>query len=75
VFVLDIVAPEGDNTVRQHKPSSSVASRREGTAVVTSVTVVTTTGWTVVIGCVGAVADQPDSQTLLHLGQDAALHW
>jgi hypothetical protein len=78
VFVFDVVAPESD-TVRQRTPSSSVASslasRRDGTTVITSMTVVTTTGWTVVIGCVGAVADQPDSETLLRLGQDLALQW
>jgi hypothetical protein len=74
VFVIDVVAPERD-TVRQRTPSSNVASRRDGAAVVTSVTVVTATGWTVVIGCVGAVADLPNSETLLHLAQDPALHW
>ena len=74
VFVLDVVAPER-YPVRQRTPSSSVASRRDGAGVVTSVTVVTATGWTVVIGCVGAVADQPNSAALLHLAQDPALHW
>jgi hypothetical protein len=75
VLVFDIVAPEGDNTVRQRTPFSSVASGRDGTAVITSVSVVTNTGWTVVIGCVGAASDQPDSQALVHLAQDPALHW
>lgn len=75
VFVFHIVAPEGDNTVRQRTPSSNGASRRDGTAVVTGVTVVTTTGWTVVIGCVGAASDQPDSQKLVQLAQNPALLW
>jgi hypothetical protein len=75
VLVFDIVAPGGDNTVRQRTPSSSVASGRDGTAVITSVTVVTNTGWTVVIGCVGAASDQPDTQALVRLAQDPALHW
>jgi hypothetical protein len=75
VFVFHIVAPEGDNTVRQRTPSSNVASRREGTAVVTGATVVTTTGWTVVIGSVGAASDQPDSQRLVQLAQNPALLW
>jgi hypothetical protein len=39
------------------------------------VTVVTNTGWTVVIGCVGAASDQPDTQALVRLAQDPALHW
>ena len=75
VFVVDIVAPEGDNSVRHRTAFSDVASRRDGTALVTNVTVVTTTGWTVVVGCVGAVSDQPDAQTLLQLAQDPALRW
>ena len=74
VFVLDVVAPER-YPVRQRTPSSSAASRRDGAALVTSVTVVTTTGWAVVIGWVGAIVDQPNSETLLHLAQDPALHW
>jgi hypothetical protein len=74
VFVLDVVAPER-YPVRQRTPSSGFASRRDGAGVVTSVTVVTATGWTVVIGCVGAVADQPNSAALLDLAQDPALHW
>ena len=75
VFVFDIVAPEGDNTVRQRPPSSSVASTRDGRTVITSVIVVTNTGWTVVIGCVGVASDQPDAQALLRLAHDPALHW
>jgi hypothetical protein len=43
--------------------------------VVTGVTVVTTTGWTVAIGCVGAASDQPDSQKLVQLAQNPALLW
>lgn len=75
VLVFDIVAPEGDNSVRERTPFSRVASGRHGTALITSVTVVTNTGWTVVIGCVGAASDQPDAQALVHLAQDPALHW
>jgi len=74
-FVFDIVAPEGDNSVRHRTASSNVASRRDRTGLVTNVTVVTTTGWTVVVGCVGAASGQPNSQTLLHLAQDPALRW
>ena len=75
VLVFDIVAPEGDNSVRQRAPFSSVASGRGRTALITSVTVVTNTGWTVVIGWVGAASDRPDAQALVQLAQDPALHW
>ena len=75
ILVFDIVAPEGDNSVRQRTPLSSVVSGRDGSALITSVTVVTNTGWTVVIGRVGAASAQPDAQALVHLAQDPALHW
>ena len=74
VLVLDIVAPQSD-AVRRPTPHLSVASRLDGTAVATSATVVTRTGWTIVIGSSGPVADQPDSGTLLRLAQDPALLW
>ena len=74
VLVLDIVAP-GSDTFGQPTQRLSLASRVYGAAVATSATVVTRSGWTVIIGCAGSVADQPDTDNLLRLGQDPSLLW
>jgi hypothetical protein len=73
VLVLDVVAPATD-AVRRPPPSLRVASV-EGAVATTSVTVVTQTGWTVVIGSTGRSADAPDTQLLVRLGQDPGVLW
>ena len=54
---------------------TTVASRTDGSAVVSIVSNLTRTGWTVTFGAVGPVADQPSSAVMLALAQDSALLW
>jgi hypothetical protein len=54
---------------------TTVASRTNGSAVISIVSNLTRTGWTVTFGAVGPVSDQPSSAVLLSLAQDQTLLW
>jgi hypothetical protein len=54
---------------------TTVASRTDGNIVVSIVSNLTRTGWTITFGAVGPVSDEPSSAVLLELAQDPTLPW
>ncbi|MFN2559697.1 MAG: hypothetical protein ABR571_00145 [Jatrophihabitans sp.] len=54
---------------------TTVASRTDGKVVVSIVSSLTRTGWTITFGAVGPVSDEPSSAVLLELTQDPTLPW
>jgi hypothetical protein len=72
-LVVNIASPA--QVTKNLFDQTTVASRTDGSAVVSIVSNLTRTGWTVTFGAVGPVADQPSSAVLLALAQDPALLW
>lgn len=72
-LVVEIVAPQVDD--RRPFTALSVDIRSDGTTTVSAATAVTASGWTVTVGTSGPDADQPSSQALLALAQNATMLW
>jgi hypothetical protein len=73
VLVIEIVAPQ--NGAARPFTALNVELFTDGTTTVSMTTAVTTTGWSVTVGTVGPISDQPLSTALLHLAQDPSLVW
>jgi hypothetical protein len=73
VLVLQVAAPQGAGP---HGYTQVVVSATSfGDTVVSAATARTPAGWTVTVGSVGPVADQPSSALLTRLAQDPQLRW
>jgi hypothetical protein len=72
--VIEVVSPQArsDHTFTTVS-ISSIAD--PSTTAVTSVSAVTSAGWSVTVGVVGPRSDQPGAATLLSLAQDPTLLW
>lgn len=73
ILVVKIASPA--QVTKNLFDQTTVASRTDGSAVVSTVSDLTRAGWTVTFGAVGPVADEPSSAVLLALAQDPALLW
>jgi hypothetical protein len=73
VLVLQVAAPHG---VGPHGYTQVVVTATSfGDTVVSAATARTPTGWTITVGSVGPIADQPSSALLTRLAQDPQLRW
>lgn len=73
VLVLQVAAPQGAGP---HGYTQVVVTATSfGNEVVSAATARTPAGWTITVGSVGPVADQPSSALLTRLAQDPQLRW
>ena len=73
-LVVAIGAPSGRGAQSSYEQLSTAVQVR-GTRVLESVTAQTATGWTVTVGSVGSLRDEPDSSALMRMAQDPTLLW
>lgn len=74
VLVVAIGAPSSRSAKSSHQQLSA-AAQVEGARALESVTTQTSTGWTVTVGSVGSLRDEPDSSALTRMAQDPTLLW
>jgi hypothetical protein len=72
-LVVTVAAPS--RLSRNPFDQVTVASRSDGSGVVSIVADVTRAGWTITVGAIGPVSDQPSSAVMLALAQDPMLRW
>ena len=73
VLVIQVAAPTPG--VVNPYPQITVSSATDSGATVTTARAVTTAGWSVTVGAVGHLADQPSVTTLLDLAENPNARW